>query len=381
MNGKQMSFLGWKSKNLYVEWGGLCNKGCWHSLALLSRWGGQWASVQALREVRWWQRTLPKKVSPENPRWNPHGFSFSPAAVGSREMHFLRKQHLTQVIDWLWAVNPGNPALLCCFSLSTNQEIQVIYGSFLHKAGTGSEEPLSKEAVLNAKLLGVLTCSEQMFIMLSHSTTDPQAFVHTSCGLHDIFTLCYPFLENGALKASLVVSSCPGLLWGEPLEKEQHMISALGRCEGPKSLPVATTSVLQLSPPAPSTAVCSTPKGTYQVGYSEAWFQLAATSWTGWEGALLQKFLLKKLATPFTCSQFSCFYFQQAAPSASPVLLSRACHPQNQSRKSASQRGATAWLAMKIELFHHAWRWRALSKAWCGEEGLCLWESLAAAYS
>lgn len=63
------------------------------------------------------------------------------------------------------------------------------------RQGLVSEEPLSK-AVLNAKLLGVLTCSEEMFIMLSPSITDPQAFLHTSCDLHDIFALCYPFLEN-----------------------------------------------------------------------------------------------------------------------------------------------------------------------------------------
>lgn len=76
------------------------------------------------------------KVSPERLCWSPHSFSFTPAASGSREM-FPRKTGGRDANDWLWAVNPGNPALLCCFSLSISLEIQVIYGSFLHKAGTG----------------------------------------------------------------------------------------------------------------------------------------------------------------------------------------------------------------------------------------------------
>lgn len=74
----------------------------------------------------------PKVVSPES----PHGFSFTLASLGSREMHFPRKAGGLDASDWLWAVNPGNSTLLCCFSLRISLEIQVIYGSFLHKAGT-----------------------------------------------------------------------------------------------------------------------------------------------------------------------------------------------------------------------------------------------------
>lgn len=247
--------------------------------------------------------------------------SFTPAALGSREMHFSRKAGL-DTGDGLWPVNPGNPALLCVISLALTWKFKWFMAVSCTKQGPGSEEPLSKEAGLNAKLLGVLTGSKEMLIMLSHSITDPQAFVFTSCGLHDIFTLCCPFLENWALKASLVVTSCPRLLQGEPLEKEQHMISTQGRCEGPKSVPAATTAVLQLPPLASSTALSSAPKMTHKVGQSEAWFELTATPWACWEGAFLQKFLIPVEETcyslHYTCNQFSCFYFQQAAPHCLP---------------------------------------------------------------
>lgn len=152
-----------KSKNLHVGWGGLCNKGCWHSPVLPNRGckgarrserARRWASIQVPGDVVMAKET-PMKVSPETPHWSPDIFSFALAALGSGEMHFPRKAGRLATGDPLRAVNPGNAVMLCHFSLSVSLEIWVIYGSFLHKAGTGGLRCLSlKEAKLSAKAAG-----------------------------------------------------------------------------------------------------------------------------------------------------------------------------------------------------------------------------------
>lgn len=276
----------------------------------------------------------PKKGVTWEPMVKPSWLLLHPSCL-REQGNVLPKKTGLDTGNWLWAVNPGNPALLCCFSLSTKPDIQVIYGSFLHKAGTrGWGAPL-EGSWAECKAAG----GADLFRADVHNALSQNYWSSSFCShimwspWHFYFVLSLP----GKL-SSKSLSCCQQLPWvtvGRTLESEQHMIPTLGRCEGPKSVPVATTAVLQLLPPAPSTAVCSTPKGICQVGQSEAWFELTATSWTGWEGALLQKFLLKKLAIPFT----TCAISSHASISSRQLPLPAQCcwaqpaTPQNQSCK------------------------------------------------
>lgn len=328
--------------------------------------GGQWASVQVLREVWWWQRT---KVSPESPRWSSRGSSFTPAALGSREMHFPRKQ--------LWAVNPGDPALLCCFTLSINLEIQVVYGSFLHKAGSrvwgswaeckaAEGADLSRAYVHNSLSQHYWSSSFCSHIMWSSwhfyfvlSLPGKLSFKSLSCCNQ------LPWVTAGrAPRGRIAHDLYSGLTWR----------SQICACCHHSCAAAAATSIQH----------CCLQHTKRDLSGRIQWGLIWADSniLVRLRGCFASKIPVEETCYSFhyMCNQLSCFYFQQAAPHCQPSTAEQSLPlPRATAAKLPREEPRTGW-PWKWNCFITPQAWRAPSKARCGEEGPCLWESLAAAY-